>query len=869
MIDTFDPDDRFGDFNGNGEDKKLRRRRRPSLSFAGTSARDAGRLVASFRGDAHDVEITELSEGSGRRLPLGTCAPLRIACLNFLPILLPAVTFNRRNLMSPPLHRVQGLSPFKRNRSRRGMSKKRLRVHLVDVADVELHPDGTLVHRDSLEGSNDGSVRGAAPAGPEDASPSASGDFSGIVGRTGSGSGSDSSGFHAGAARSSSGAGGKARKPTLRDYAKKAVKSLETEIIKDQKRIGFVNEIYDASLRANDETAMPFVSPLRRRHETDASGKDLATLRAEREALETGAEGAAEPGPSSSEKRAEAVTGLDATSLTFQIEEGREPSGNRPANGDRSARPSRTSMDSHDQPKAGAHDDEVEDVWLEAMRLLRLRTWIFLDDPDSSPLAYLTSMLILGLIVMSSVTFCLETMSSFEAPEHKDAFWIIECICIAAFTMEYGLKLMCCPDVKKFVVQPLNLVDLISILPFYIELAMSSADGGSSRIFRTVRLVRVFRVIKLGSRSGKLQVVTRTMQESLDMLAMMFFLLALTVLVFATLVYFAERGDEYAAEGIFARKVDVVCTDLALSTSGSDITNEDGSLVNGCERVASPYKSIPDSFWWTMVTLMTVGYGDEVPVTGPGRLVACLAMLASVLLMALPISVIGSEFTQQWMDYKKHAAEISGRGRKAAPRFLEVCAHLKTHLQVVDEVMRKMRDMQVDIDERSLRVKQLVRAREKEAQTLRRKKLTRGQRAVEALLLEKEAKNRSGGDRRLQREVEALLDEREQLRKAAQTAELLVSMRLPTIVSECLDKCIFIKELSEDDYELIVAEMDELNYRAIEWHDNRARVASAVERRARRDAKVAGVGAPGSPKTPGRGGGEARGTPPESVGPRL
>ena len=476
------------------------------------------------------------------------------------------------------------------------MSKKRLQVHLVDVADVELHPDGTLVHRASLEGSNDGSVRGAAPAGPEDASPSASGDFSGIVGRTGSGSGSDSSGFHAGAARSSSGAGGKARKPTLRDYAKKAVKSLETEIIKDQKRIGFVNEIYDASLRANDETAMPFVSPLRRRHETDASGKDLATLRAEREALEAGAEGAAEPGPSSSEKRAEAVAGLDATSLTFQIEEGGEPSGKRPANGDRSARPSRTSMDSHDQPKAGAHDDEVEDVWLEAMRLLRLRTWIFLDDPDSSPLAYLTSMLILGLIVISSVTFCLETMSSFEAPEHKDAFWIIECICIAAFTMEYGFKLMCCPDVKKFVVQPLNLVDLISILPFYIELAMSSADGGSSRIFRTVRLVRVFRVIKLGSRSGKLQVVTRTMQESLDMLAMMFFLLTLTVLVFATLVYFAERGNEYAAEGIYARKVDVVCTDLALSTSGSDITNEDGSLVNGCERVASPYKSIPDSF---------------------------------------------------------------------------------------------------------------------------------------------------------------------------------------------------------------------------------------------------------------------------------
>ena len=745
----------------------------------------------------------------------------------------------------------------------------------MDVANVELHPDGTLAKRDSLEGSSDGSVRGAAPAGPEDASPSASGDLSEIVGRAGSGNGSDSSGFHQGAARSSSGAGSKARKPTLLDYAKKAVKSLETEIIKDQKRIGFVNEIYDASLRAGDETAEPFVSPLRRRHETDTNGKDLATLRAEREALETGAEGAAEPGPSSSEARAEADFGRDTRSLTFQIEEGEEL---RPANGDRSARPSRTSLDSQDKLKAGAHDDEVEDVWFEAMRLLRLRTWIFLDDPDSSRQAYLTSMMILALIVTSSVTFCLETMSTYEAPQHQDAFWIIECVCIAAFTLEYGLKLVCCPDVKKFVVQPLNLVDLISILPFYLELAISSADGGSSRIFRAIRLVRVFRVIKLGSRSGKLNVVTRTMRESLDMLATMFFLLTLTVLVFATLVYFAERGEEYPTEGIFARKVDVVCTDLALSTHGSDITAEDGSLVNGCERVASPYKSIPDSFWWTMVTLMTVGYGDQVPITAAGRLVACLAMLASVLLMALPISVIGSEFTQQWMDYKKQVAEISGRGRKAAPRFLEVCNHLKTHLQIVDEVMRKMRDMQMDIDERSLRVKQIVRLHEKEAQALQRKvlNLTHGEHAIGVLLREKQAKDRAQSNRRLRRELRELLDEREQLRKAAQTAALLISTKLPEIITKCLDNCMFIKETSDRDYELVIAEIDELTFRAAEWHSARARFIStksgvfgAAKPRAHREIKVAGISAPGSPKTPGRGRAEARGTPPKSVGPRL
>ena len=110
MIETFDPVDRFVDFNGTAQTRrinKLRRARRPSLSFAGTSARVAGRLVASFRGDARDVEIPELSEGSGRRFPVGTCAPIRIACLEFPPNSPPRrgnILSTEPDVPSPPLH---------------------------------------------------------------------------------------------------------------------------------------------------------------------------------------------------------------------------------------------------------------------------------------------------------------------------------------------------------------------------------------------------------------------------------------------------------------------------------------------------------------------------------------------------------------------------------------------------------------------------------------------------------------------------------------------------------------------------------------------------------------------------------------------
>lgn len=762
-------------------------------------------------------------------------------------------------------------------------------VHLADVADVELNQDGTIIARDSW----DGSVRGSedsgfgmgslasAPASADSPPASPGRHFNDHVTRTDSGVSVDLNG-----------AAPVASARTLRDFAKNAVKKLETDIIKDQKRIKFVDEIYDASSRPEDDDGTPFVSPLRRRHE--ASGKNIAALRAARESLERGTAGVKfhlptheprssdaggddhelETDPTKSRLKSEPgffppVEELSLTDIVGQESEDTEK--NQTAKSVDKKKRANAYANASAIPKSGVHD-EVEDVWLEVFRLLRLRTWIFLDDPDSSPLAYFTSMTILALIVTSSVTFCLETMSEFKQPQHTAAFWVIECVCIAAFTAEYLFKLLCCPNVRKFVVQPLNLVDLISILPFFIELIISSTDGGSTRIFRTVRLVRVFRVIKLGSRSGKLQVVTRTMHESLDMLAMMFFLLALTVLVFATLVYFAEKGDYFPTEDLYARDVDVVCVGSVLASANSgSLTQLDGTLIDGCSRVPSPYKSIPDSFWWTMVTLMTVGYGDEVPVTGAGRLVACLAMLASVLLMALPISVIGSEFTQQWTEYMKHIGEMSGRGRKAAPRFLEVTQQLKTHTQIVDEIMRKMRDVQTDIDERTLRVKQIVRARDKETQTSRRKALARGKHApvsVAALVGEKKEGAPSASERLLAREVEELLNERETLRKTAQTAELMVSANFPTCVSNCLDKCLFMNELATDDYDMIVADIDDLMYRALEWYKERGlgRKILRVKRDERDGLDQRGSPGPHTPKTPGRI--EAQ-TPPESVGPRL
>ena len=630
-----------------------------------------------------------------------------------------------------------------------------------------------------------------------------------------------------------------------RDALLRMVKSLETEQIKDQRRIRFVDDIYDAA-EADEGSSGSFVSPLRRGR---GDVNDLKQLRAVRDAAaagrggrmharasrrlsQEGVEPAAddEPGPS---RRGASTSPEDVVRKT-SIGAGVGFGGG--------------SADGND-PRSAVLRDDVEDVWVEAIRLARLRVWIFFDDPDSSRAAYITSIFILALILMSSVTFCLETMSAFETPEHVHNFFVIECLCIVAFTLEYLLKLLCCPNVRQFVLKPLNVVDLISILPFYIELLLMRGGAGGTRIFRTIRLVRVFRVIKLGSRSGKVQVVTRTMYESLDILVMMFFLLSITVLVFSTLIFFAERGTYYEDTDTYSRKIDIACTGAALATDA--LHNADGSLIAGCERISSPFKSIPDSFWWTMVTLMTVGYGDEVPISGAGRFVACLAMLASVLLMALPISVIGAEFTQQWMEYKKQVTELSGRGfRKLAPRYVELTTSLKNHTQVADETLHKMRDMQTEIDERMMRIRQIVHQRSKENQALKRKALVKGKLAVVALLDNKSAENFEQ-ERRLQKEVEALLGDRETLRKTAATAELLLSAGFPDVIKACLEKYAFMQELREDDYEMITTDIDDLHFRAVQWHEFRSKSGGGSSaRRGESGDGIEGWGGESPPRTP-------------------
>ena len=100
-----------------------------------------------------------------------------------------------------------------------------------------------------------------------------------------------------------------------------------------------------------------------------------------------------------------------------------------------------------------------------------------------------------------------------------------------------------------------------------------------------------------------------------------------------------------------------------------------------------PFSSIPATFWWCVVTLTTVGYGDAYPLTAYGKLAAAFTMIASVVITALPISVIGANFTQRWLDHKADERDESRRRQTKSRVLGELVRVLGAHVEVVDAVL--------------------------------------------------------------------------------------------------------------------------------------------------------------------------------------
>ncbi|XP_067387632.1 potassium voltage-gated channel subfamily A member 10 [Emydura macquarii macquarii] len=279
--------------------------------------------------------------------------------------------------------------------------------------------------------------------------------------------------------------------------------------------------------------------------------------------------------------------------------------------------------------------------------------WLLFEYPESSSAARGVALVSVLVIVISIIIFCVETLPEFrEEREFKaikdatsnltkafttpstftDPFFVIETACIIWFSFELFVRFVVCPSKAKFFKNIMNIIDIVSIIPYFVtlttELIQQSELNGqqnmSLAILRIIRLVRVFRIFKLSRHSKGLQILGQTLKASMRELGLLIFFLFIGVILFSSAIYFAEVDEPQ-----------------------------------------SHFSSIPDGFWWAVVTMTTVGYGDMCPITLGGKIVGTLCAIAGVLTIALPVPVIVSNF-----NYFYHR-ETENEEKQILPREVE------------------------------------------------------------------------------------------------------------------------------------------------------------------------------------------------------
>jgi voltage-gated potassium channel len=247
---------------------------------------------------------------------------------------------------------------------------------------------------------------------------------------------------------------------------------------------------------------------------------------------------------------------------------------------------------------------------------LRKRLYEILEQPDhQDALSFLVDIGIAGLIIVNVIVLALETVESIDARLHG-IFRAIELFSVLVFTIEYLLRVWVCVESPKyrhpvrgrlrFAVSFFALVDLLAVLPFYI-----APLTGDLRFMRAVRLLRFLWLAKLGEHSQAVRTITEVFTRKRHELGATLFLGFLLLLLASSAMYFAEH--EHQPEG---------------------------------------FGSIPETMWWSVVTMTTVGYGDVYPQSIPGRVIGAMIAVCGIMMFAIPTAIIGSGFYDVWQERK-------------------------------------------------------------------------------------------------------------------------------------------------------------------------------------------------------------------------
>uniref|UniRef100_A0A3P8SHY3 Potassium voltage-gated channel modifier subfamily G member 4 n=1 Tax=Amphiprion percula TaxID=161767 RepID=A0A3P8SHY3_AMPPE len=297
-----------------------------------------------------------------------------------------------------------------------------------------------------------------------------------------------------------------------------------------------------------------------------------------------------------------------------------------------------------------AQHQRKEKEWRErrkAMRACVVKRSLFyklgevVDNPDSGLAGKVFACLSVIMVVVTVLSLCIGTMldgqqegSKGECLQQCRSMFLIETVCVMWFTLELLVRFFHAHSKLEFIQGPLNITDVAAILPYYISLFLELrdetvhdivAEGGKSTldklglILRVLRALRVLYVVRLARHSMGLQTLGLTIQRSFTDFGLLLLFVCVSVALFSPLVHLAE-------------------SELA---------------PNAAKFPHLSFSSIPASYWWTIISVTTVGYGDMVPFSTLGQLMALIVILSGILILSFPSTSIFHTFNCTYTELRE------------------------------------------------------------------------------------------------------------------------------------------------------------------------------------------------------------------------